>query len=108
MHPSPFSKNIVPSADRCPSITVRSRQRSLLQQTHELTHGLRNLQFRVTLDKDVQLGGISRPGLLAGRVVVALGRDGGAGGFEDLGDVGAVGDGPASFLCSIVSSCSTM
>ena len=97
--PTRFLNNVIPPASRRPRITIRSRDRAFLQQPHKLAHRIRNHHLRIALHEDIQLGVLTRLRLLARGVEASFGRDGRAGRFEDLSDVGAVRDGPASFFC---------
>lgn len=92
--------DVVPATCRGTRIAIGSRDSTLLQQPHQLTHGVCDGDFGFALDQNVQLGEIVGAGLFATCVEIALGSDRRATGFEDLGDVRAVGDGPTSFLCT--------
>ena len=98
-HYSPSLDDVVSPANRRPSITVGGSNCPFLQQAHQFSHGIGNHHLCITLHQDIQFRVLARLGLLACGVEAALCGDGGAGGFEDLGDVGAVGDGPACFFC---------
>lgn len=79
-------------------ITIGGGNSALLQQTHELPHGVCDGNLRLTLDKNIKLGILVRPGLLARGIKAALGGDGGSGSLQNFGDIRAIGDGPTSFL----------
>ena len=54
----------------------------------------------IAFNQDIQFGILRGTGFFACRVETSFGGDAGTGAFEDLGHVGAVGDGPSSFFCT--------
>lgn len=80
-------------------VAIGSGNGTLLQQTHELTHRVGDGNLSLALNKNVQLGILVGTRLFASGIETALGGDGSGRGFQDFGDVRAVGDGPTSFLC---------
>lgn len=95
-------QDIVPTTGRGPILAVDRRRRTFGQQSLKLSHSVRNHQLGIALDQNIQLRILARLGRLAGRVVTSLGRNRSRRLFENLCNIGSVGDGPASFLCKVI------
>lgn len=95
--------HVVATSHGCPCVAVRRRDGALLQQSHQLAHGVRHGQLRLSFNKNIQLGVLAGPRHLARRIEAALCSDGCTRGLQDLGHVRSVGDGPPSFFCREVS-----
>lgn len=91
--------HIVPPTSRCARVTIRGSNGPLLQQPHQFTHSGGDRDFGLALDQNIQFGILAGARLLASCVETALRGDRCTGGFQDLGNVCAVGNGPTSFFC---------
>lgn len=94
--------NIIPPARGCSGITIRGSNGSFFQESHELPHGVRNHKLSVTFNQDIQFRVLAGLWFLASCVEATFRRDRSAGGFENFGHVGTVGNSPSCFLCYFV------
>jgi len=94
---------VVAAAGRRPGIAVCSSNCALLEQSHQLPHGVRDHHLGISLDKNIQFRVFSSLRFFTRSIKATLGSDGCPRGFQDFGDVRTIGDGPSSFLCSSVS-----
>lgn len=98
-----YLDDIIPPTSRSSSITIRSSNGSLLQQTHQLTHSIGDHNLCISLDQNIQLGVFARLWLFACSVEASFRGNGRSSCFKDFGDVGAVSDCPSGFFCKAVS-----